>query len=470
MTNPSAFEAKLNALIKLQRDAYFRDGFPSKDIRLGRLQRTAALLVQNKERIAKAVSDDYGHRSHDETRIELLGALGALRFAAQNLQSWLQPQTHTPMTPDAEAWVEYTPLGVVGVIAPWNFPIMTTFSPLVGILAAGNRAIIKPSELTPATSELLAQLVGNAFDPSEISVVQGAAEEGEIFASAAFDHLLFTGSASVARHVMRAAARNLTPVTLELGGKSPVVLTEQFDLAEAAKRVMTVKTRNAGQVCLAPDYALVPRGREREFAMACVDAVKQMFPEGSDSHDYTSIINDRHHRRIEAIVADAREKGAEVIEAMPPGRTLNDRRMVPTLLLNVADDMLAMRDEIFGPVLPIAGYDRLDDALASIRSRPHPLALYYFGADDADARKVLDGCASGGVTINDIMVHMYGADMPFGGVGASGTGAYLGMAGFRTFSHARAIYRQSEAREAAEIFRPPYGKRLEQVLDAAIAQ
>src|SRR5262245_24390835 len=194
---------------------------------------------------------------------------------------------------------------------------MTIFGPLVGILAAGNRVIIKPSELTPATSELLAQLIGDHFDPSEISVVLGAAKEGEIFASAPFDHLLFTGSAAVARHVMRAAASNLTPVTLELGGKSPVVLTEQFDLAEAAKRFMTVKTRNAGQICLAPDYALVPRGRERDFAMACVAAVKQMFPDGVDSHDYTAIISDRHHRRIEAIVADARANGAEIIEALP---------------------------------------------------------------------------------------------------------------------------------------------------------
>jgi coniferyl-aldehyde dehydrogenase len=469
MIDTSVFEANLNALIRLQRDAYFRGGFPSKETRLGRLQRAATLLVQNKDRLAEVVSDDYGHRSHDETRIELLGALGALRSAAENLESWLQPQPHNPMTPDAAARVEYTPLGVVGVIAPWNFPIMTIFGPLVGILAAGNRAIIKPSELTPATSELLAQLIADQFDPSEISVVRGAAEEGEIFASAPFDHLLFTGSATVARHVMRAAARNLTPVTLELGGKSPVVVTGQLDLAEAAKRVMTVKTRNAGQICLAPDYALVPRGRERDFAMACVAAVKQMFPQGVDSREYTSIISDGHRRRIEAIVADARAKGAEVIETLPPGRPLNARRFVPTLLLNFGDDMLAMRDEIFGPVLPIVGYDHLDDALASIRSRPHPLALYYFGADDEQARKVLDGSASGGVTINDVMVHMYGANMPFGGVGASGTGSYLGMAGFRTFSHPRAIYRQGGVSQSAELFRPPYGKRLEQVLDAAIA-
>jgi coniferyl-aldehyde dehydrogenase len=268
---------------------------------------------------------------------------------------------------------------------------------------------------------------------------------------------------------MRAAATNLTPVTLELGGKSPVIVTEQFDLVEAAARVMTVKTRNAGQICLAPDYALVPAGHERDFAAACVAAARRMFPEGVDGGDYTSIISDQHHRRLETLVADARAKGAEVIEVLPPSRTGDGRRFAPVLLLNVIDDMLVMRDEIFGPILPIVGYGQLDDALARIRSRPHPLALYYFGADDGQTREVLDGTASGGVTINDVMTHMFAAGMPYGGVGASGTGAYLGEAGFRSFSHARAIYRQSESREAVEFFRPPYGERFRHFMGAAVA-
>jgi coniferyl-aldehyde dehydrogenase len=467
MTTADAFEANLDTLITLQRSAYWRDGFPTSDVRLDRLRRAAALLAGNGDRIAKALSDDFGHRSHDDTRIELLGAIGAFRSAATNLKRWLEPEIYTPMTPDAEAYVEYTPKGVVGVMGPWNFPVVTVFGPIAGILAAGNRAIIKPSELTPATSELFAELVHKHFDPSELSVVLGAVREGELFASAAFDHLIFTGSASVAKHVMRAAAINLTPVTLELGGKSPVILSETFDLAEAAKRVMAVKTRNAGQVCRAPDYALVPRGSEREFATACVAAVEQMFPAGADSCEYTSIINDKHHDRLMQMITDARLKGAEIIEALPSGWVA--RRFVPTLLLNVNDDMLVMRDEIFGPILPIVGYDRLDEALESIRSRPHPLAVYYFGTDDAQARKVLDGTTSGSVTINDVLIHMYGADMPYGGVSASGMCSYFGHAGFRTFSRARAIYRQSRSREAAELFRPPYGGRLRQVLDAAIA-
>jgi coniferyl-aldehyde dehydrogenase len=470
MTDTSAFEANLNALIKLQRSAYLREGFPTLETRLGRLQRTAALLAGNRDRIAKTLSEDFGHRSHDDTRMELLGALGALRHAATKLESWLQPERYTAMTPDAGAWVEYTPRGVVGVIGPWNYPIVTVFGPLAGILAAGNRAIIKPSELTPVTSDLLARLVADQFEQSEVSVVQGAAEEGEVFAASALDHIIFTGSATVAKQVMKAAANNLTPVTLELGGKSPAIVTEQFDLAEAARRIMAVKTKSAGQVCLAPDYALVPRALERDFAMACVAAVEQMFPQGIDSAEYTSIISDRHYHRLEAIVANARANGAEVIEALPASKATDARRFVPTLLLNVNDNMLAMHDEIFGPVLPIVGYDHLDEALAYIRSRPHPLGLSYFGADDRQGRAVLDGTASGGVTINDVMVHMFGADMPFGGVGASGMGCYFGKAGFQTFSHARAIYRQGDSQDAAEIFRPPYGERLRQVLDAAIAQ
>jgi coniferyl-aldehyde dehydrogenase len=470
MTVTSAFQANLNALITLQRSAYLREGLPTLETRLGRLQRTAALLAGNKDRIAETLSEDFGHRSHDETRMELLGALGALRHAATKLESWLQPEQYTPMTPTAAARVEYMPRGVVGVIGPWNYPIITVFGPLAGILAAGNRAIIKPSELIPATSELLAQLVADQFEPSEVSVVHGAAEQGEIFAASAFDHLIFTGSAAVAKHVMRAAANNLTSVTLELGGKSPVIVTEQFDLGEAARRIMTVKTRNGGQVCLAPDYALVPRALERNFAMACVATVKQMFPQGIESPEYTSIIGDKHYHRLETMVADARGNGAEVIEALPASEATDTRRFAPTLLLNVNDNMVAMQDEIFGPVLPIVGYDHLDEALAYIRSRPHPLGLYYFGADDRQGRAVLDGTVSGGVTINDVMVHMFGADMPFGGVGASGMGAYFGKAGFQTFSHARAIYRQSDSQDAAEMFRPPYGDRLRQVLEAAIAQ
>jgi coniferyl-aldehyde dehydrogenase len=305
------FRANLEALIRLQRAAYWRDGVPNHATRAGRLQRMAAMLAENRNGLAVAISEDFGHRSHDETCFEIFGAVSALRSAATKVERWMQPDKYAPMAPDAEARVEYMPVGVVGVIGPSNFPIMTVFGPLTGIVAAGNRAVVKPSEFTPATSELLTRLIRDRFEDSEIAVVLGGAEEGATFAASPFDHLVFTGSTSVARHVMQAAAANLTPVTLELGGKSPVIIAEQFDLAEAAARVMTVKTRSAGQICLAPDYALVPAGRERDFAVACVAAIKKMFLEGVDSDDYTSIISDSHYRRLDTLVADARAKGAE---------------------------------------------------------------------------------------------------------------------------------------------------------------
>ena len=268
---------------------------------------------------------------------------------------------------------------------------------------------------------------------------------------------------------MRAAADNLTPVTLELGGKSPVIVRDTYDLAEAAQRVIAVKLRSAGQICLAPDYALVPEGSELEFADMCVAAARRMYPEGLDFTDYTSIINDAHFARLERLVADADARGAEVMDVFKRARPARARRMMPVLILNPPRDTAVMRDEIFGPILPILGYRNIDDALETIRSGSRPLALYYFGADDEQARQVLDGTASGGVTINDVMTHMFVEDMPYGGIGASGMGAYRGEAGFRTFSHARAIYRQTEAKEAVALFHPPYGDPFRTFLSAAIA-
>jgi coniferyl-aldehyde dehydrogenase len=381
----------------------------------------------------------------------------------------MQPVQYPALAADAQARVEYVPLGVIGVIGPWNYPIMCVFAPLAGILAAGNRAIIKPSEFTPRTSALLARLIAETFHPSEVALVHGEAAEGAQFSAAPFDHLMFTGSTAVGRHVMRAAADNLTPVTLELGGKSPVIIRDTYDLAEAAQRVMAVKLRSAGQICLAPDYALVPAGAERAFAEHCVAAARRMYPDGLESVDYTSIINDAHFARLERLVSDARSRGVEVLNVFKLARPQSARRMMPALILNPDRETLVMREEIFGPVLPILGYRSIDDALAMIRSGSRPLALYYFGADDDRAREVLDGTASGGVTINDVMTHMFVEDMPYGGIGASGMGAYRGEAGFHTFSHARAIYRQSEAKEAVAFLHPPYGEPLRQFLAAAIA-
>jgi coniferyl-aldehyde dehydrogenase len=463
------FKTQLHRLIQLQRAAYLKEGVPDAATRRDRLTRAATMLARATDAIAVAVSEDFGHRSAEETRFETFGAVNAFRNAATRVEHWMQPAHHPALAPDAEARVEYIPLGVIGVVGPWNYPIMCVFGPLAGILAAGNRAIIKPSEFTPRTSALLARLVAETFDPSEVAIVQGEAAEGAVFSAAPFDHLMFTGSTAVGRQVMRAAADNLTPVTLELGGKSPVIVRDTYDLAEAARRVMAVKLRSAGQICLAPDYALVPAGSEREFAQQCVAAARRMYPDGLDSVDYTSIIDDAHFARLQRLVADADGSGAEVLNVFNPSGAANTRRMMPVLILNPGPDTTVMRDEIFGPILPILGYRSIADALETVRSGSRPLALYYFGADDERARQVLDGTASGGVTINDVMTHMFVEDMPYGGIGASGMGAYRGKAGFRTFSHARAIYRQSEAKEAVVLLHPPYGDPFRKFLDAAIA-
>ncbi len=466
-----AFKSELNALISSQRAAYEADGFPSAEVRIDRLKRVVSLLAQNKDRFVEAISDDFGHRAREETLVDLLAAASALKSAAENVEAWMQPEPRHSITPGGEARIEYTPLGVVGVIGPWNYPLTLLLSPLAGILAAGNRAILKPSEFTPRFSELLASLIGEHFSPDEVSTVLGGEGKGAVFSEAPFDHLIFTGSTSVAKHVMRAAAENLTPLTLELGGKSPVIVTSQFELAEAANRIMTVKTRNAGQICLAPDYVFVPSGTERAFVDACVDASKTMFPQGVDSPHYSSIINDRHVQRLAALVEDARAKGAEIIQALAPGGSSNVRRFPPTLLLNVTTEMSVMQEEIFGPLLPVLIYDNLDDVTRQIRSGPHPLALYYFGEDDETTRKVLDGTASGGVTINDVMAHVFCEDLPFSGIGASGMGAYHGVEGFRTFSHARAIYRQAPGPAgalAAALLRPPFGQQFEDFISQAI--
>jgi coniferyl-aldehyde dehydrogenase len=463
------FKTQLHNLIELQRTAHAKERVPDAATRRGRLTRAATMLARATDAIAVAVSEDFGHRSHEETRFETFGAVNAFRHAATRVENWMQPVQHSALAPDAEARVEYIPLGVIGVVGPWNYPIMCVFAPLAGILAAGNRAIIKPSEFTPRTSALLARLIAETFHPSEVAIVHGEAAEGALFSAAPFDHLMFTGSTSVGRHVMRAAANNLTPVTLELGGKSPVIVRDSYDLGEAAQRVMAVKLRSAGQICLAPDYALVPAEGEREFAEQCGAAARRMYPNGLDSVDYTSIINDAHFARLERLVADAHARGAQVLNVFKLARPASGRRMMPVLILNPPRDASVMHDEIFGPILPVLGYRSIDDALETIRSGSCPLALYYFGADDDRARQVLDRTASGGVTINDVMTHMFVEDMPYGGIGASGMGTYRGEAGFRTFSHARAIYRQSEAKEAVALLHPPYGDPFRKFLSAAIA-
>ena len=372
----------------------------------------------------------------------------------------------------AKAEVRYQPKGVVGVISPWNFPVNLTFAPLAGILAAGNRAMIKPSEFTPVTSALIAQMFGSAFSDEEIAVVTGGPEVGQSFASLAFDHLIFTGATSIARHVMRAAAENLVPLTLELGGKSPVIVGRSADMSVAAARVMAGKTLNAGQICLAPDYLFAPKDQLESFVAAAQSSVSKMFPTIKDNPDYTAIVAQRHYDRITGYVDDARAKGARIIELKPEGEDLSQqehRRIAPTLILDPTDDMKVMQEEIFGPLLPVKTYDTVDQAVDYINAHDRPLGLYYFGADAAEQERVVNGTTAGGVTVNDVIFHIAQEDLPFGGVGPSGMGSYHGHDGFREFSHRKAIFSQMKKDIGPlQMMRPPYGPGIRKYLDGQL--
>jgi coniferyl-aldehyde dehydrogenase len=360
--------------------------------------------------------------------------------------------------------IEIQPLGVVGIVAPWNYPIFLTLGPLVDVLAAGNRAMIKPSEYTPATSRLLAELLGAAFPVEEVAVIEGDASVAQAFTALPFDHVLFTGSTSVGRAVMRAAAENLVPVTLELGGKSPVILDPSYDAAKAAASVAVGKFFNAGQTCTAPDYVLAPAAQARAFAEGVIAASEAMFPTLTGNPDYTAIISDRHFERLSALVAEAEAGGATVLRhrETPSG---NVRHFPPTVVLNPPLESRLMQDEIFGPVLPVVSVDSVSDAIGFVNARPRPLALYAYTNDAAVERNILDRTHSGGVTINSTIVHTAQEDLPFGGIGPSGMGAYHGREGFFRFSHARAVHKPGFF-SGFEFLRPPHGRKTRMVLRA----
>ena len=464
----------MDSLLRAQKESFLAHGPSRAAERAEWLDRLIGLLVDNKSEIADTISNDFGNRSRELSLLaDVLASIGSLKYARDHLDEWMTPQTHEGAFPDASARVDHVPLGVVGMLSPWNFPFNLTFAPLAGIIAAGNRCMIKPSELTPATSNLIARLIGAAFDPAEIAVVLGGPDVAARFSALPFDHILYTGSTAIGRHVMRAAADNLVPVTLELGGKSPVIVSRTASIEDAAARVMTIKTLNAGQICLAPDYTLLPEEKMEAFIGAATAAVGRMYPTLRGNRDYTSIINERHHNRIQSYLDEAREAGARIIEINPAQESLdglNIHVIPPTLVIDPPAGSRIMQEEIFGPVLPVVSYKTLDDAIAFVNGRPHPLALYYFGRDEAEEKHVIASTRSGGVTVNDVMTHAFSETMPFGGVGESGMGAYHGHAGFKTFSHARAVYHQGKAPEAEYALRAPFGAAMMQYLDGAIAR
>jgi coniferyl-aldehyde dehydrogenase len=460
-------EEKMLELLRLQRESYLAEGEVSAETRIDRLDRTIDVLVANAERISDAMNSDFGCRPRQVNLMtDVTGSLENLKHAKKHLRKWMKAEKRPSMFPlgllGGRSSIQYQPKGVVGVIAPWNFPLGMVFEPLAGVIAAGNRAMIKPSEFTPATSGVIAEMVSKTFDPAEIAVFTGGPEVGQAFSSLAFDHMVFTGATSVARHIMAAASKNLVPVTLELGGKSPTIISETADLREAIERTMVGKMLNAGQVCIAPDYVMLPEGKINEAVAIAKDVIAEMYPTLLENEQYTAMLNDRHFQRMQKNIDDATERGAEVVAINPANEdfTVNPTQKIPpTLILNPDDEALCMQDEIFGPLLPLKTYSKFEDAIAYINARPRPLAAYYFGKDGAEEHRFLTGTTSGGACVNDVMFHMLQKDLPFGGVGPSGMGSYHGIEGFKAFSHAKSVYKQPGKIPVTKLagFMPPYG-------------
>lgn len=458
----SEFE-RLQSLLEQQRRAFQADPYPSAADRVQWLDALHRLLASNQQAIIEAISADFGNRSADETRLaEIMPSLHGIDFARRRLRRWMKPSRRSVglAFQPASTKVVYQPLGVIGIIVPWNYPLYLAIGPLIGALAAGNRVMLKMSESTSATGLLLKDLLAQVFPEDQVAVVLGEADVGIAFSRLPFDHLLFTGSTSIGRQVMRAAAENLTPVTLELGGKSPAIVSANVPLADAAERIAFGKTLNAGQTCVAPDYVLVPRARIEGFIEAYRQVIRRFYPQLSDNPDYTSIINPRQQARLQDYLDDAQARGARLL---PLFEQSQDRRMPHHLLLDVTDEMRVMQDEIFGPLLPIVPYDDLEQALAYVNARPRPLALYYFGYDKAEQQTVLERTHSGGVCLNDTLLHVAQDDLPFGGVGPSGMGHYHGHEGFLTFSKAKGVFIKQRF-NASRLIYPPYGKALQKLV------
>lgn len=432
--------------------------------RLDRLARLRAAVSENESRFEQVISADFGHRCATETAIaESLLVLGEIKHASKHLKNWMAPRrvaTALQFVPARNRLIPQ-PLGVIGIIAPWNYPLQLTLAPAVGALAAGNRVMIKPSELVPRFSELLSEVMSARFAIDELVVTGVDSDIAQAFASLPFDHLIFTGSTRVGRLVAEAAGRNLTPLTLELGGKSPAIVDRSADLAQAAQRIAYGKLLNAGQTCIAPDYALVPRERVQDFADKVDAGMRRMFGTNPDNNDYTSIISDAHYARLEGLVSDASAKGARIIQSAKPDHPgwKSRRKFPPTLVLGATPEMTIMQEEIFGPLLPVVGYEDASETISYINERERPLALYWFGNDDAARDQVLTRTVSGGVTVNDCLFHFTQINQPMGGVGASGSGAYHGEWGFDALSKLKPVFYRSPLNRLGDLY-PPYGGKI----------
>lgn len=444
--------AELHRVFAAQQKAYLEDEEPDLKLRQNRISRVIEMVVKNANRFAEATHADYGSRDPQLAKsIDMAGLIDGLKHDRTLAAKFIKGERRSSAFPlgllGGRSRIHYEPLGVIGNISPWNFPIQLSFSMLGSAFGAGNRVMIKPSDQTPLTSEAIAQAVGEYFDETELAAFAGGVDLAVEFPKLPFDHLMFTGSPALAKIICAEAAKNLTPVTLELGGKSPVLVSRTADLAEAARRIMWGKVLNGGQVCLSPDYGFIPAGSESGFVEAAEEIVSKMFPTMVDNDQYVSFVNDRHYERVKGYLEDARAKGAQIVAVNPGNETFPDeaRKLPVTFVLGVTDDMKIAQEEIFGPVFLIRTYENITDAISYINAQPKPLALYYFGDDGVEWHAVLRQTSSGGAVRNDVIVHIMQHDLPFGGVGNSGTGRYHAIEGFRRFSNPRGVYEQSNA-------------------------
>ena len=475
MTFSSTAPEQLTSLLAAQKKAFVGAGHVSAELRRERIQRVIELLVRFQQPLVEAMDADFGGRPQGFSLMnDVLGSLASLKYARDHLEHWVADEPRQVFAPydqlGAKAWVMHQPKGSIGILGTWNAPLFTLLSPLACVLAAGNRAILKPSEVVPRTADVLVGAFAELFDPLEIAVVTGDAELAQVFTAQAFDHLVFTGSTAVARSVMRNAAQHLVPLTLELGGKSPVIISRSADLAKAAFSIAVAKANNGGQICINPDVVYVPREQMEDFLGLLGAAYSELLPATDANPDVVAVVNDRHLQRIEGYVQDALQRGARV-ERFPRALEVDalTRRRPLQVVINPPRDSLILQEEIFGPALVLLPYEQLDRALADIHSRERPLALYYFGQSEEEQRHVLQNTISGGVSINDVMMHAALHDAPFGGIGASGMGHYHGREGFLEFSHMRTVYKAAAHDPRREWgLLPPYGEHFLPAMQAMV--
>ena len=459
-------QAELEDTFLQQKEYFSNHSYPSYHERINDLKKLKALMINNQQAFIEAMSQDFGHRSAEDTKIgDILTTVMGINYTIKKLKTWMKPKKkHIGILfQPAKGKVVYQPKGVVGIIAPWNYPVFLAFGPLTAALAAGDTAMIKMSEYTPKTNNLLAKLITSAFPIEKVSVICGETDMATAFSKLTFDHLFFTGSTGVGKLVMKAAAENLVPVTLELGGKSPVIIDNDIDIKTAVSRLILGKTLNSGQTCVAPDYVFCPQSKVEELTQAFQTYYQNMYPNVQENDDCTCIINDAQKERIDSLLANAKEQGAEIIPLLQESDSVQSRKMPLTLLTNVNDNMTVMQQEIFGPILPIIGYQDINETIDYINNKPRPLALYICSFNKSFQQQVLVNTHAGGVCINDAAFHVAIDDLPFGGIGASGMGQYHGSEGFKTFSHAKSVLTRGRISLGSLLF-PPFGTKTHQLL------